>query len=78
MIDAFISPVVCRAQNTLNDKVITVNSILKQVYKLNGLGFIDSSNICSEHLFDDGLHLNDNGKVILTNNFMNVLNRFIL
>ena len=58
--------------------MITVNSILKQVYKLNGLGFIDSSNICSEHLFDDGLHLNGNGKVILTNNFMNVLNRFIL
>ena len=58
--------------------MITVNNILKQVCKLNGLGFIDNSNICSEHLFDDGLHLNDNGKVILANNFMNVLNKFIV
>ena len=36
----------------LNDKVIavnTVNIILKRVRKLNGLVFIDNSNICLEN-----------------------------
>ena len=50
--------------------MIVVNNILKRVCKLNGLGFIDNSNICAETLFEDGLHLNDDGKVILANNFV--------
>ena len=50
----------------LNDKVIAVNNILKRVCKLNGLRFIENSNICAENLFEDGLHLNNDGKVILT------------
>ena len=52
----------------LNDKVIAVNNILKRVCKLNGLGFIDNSSICGENLFEDGLHLNDEDKIILANN----------
>ena len=59
-------------------KVITVNNILKRVCKLNWFGFIDNSNICVENLFEDSLHLNDDGKVILANNFIYVLNTFIL
>ena len=59
--DVFISSLICRAQKRLNDKVIAVNNILKHVCKLNGLGFIDNSNICAENLFEDGLHLNDYG-----------------
>ena len=43
-----------------------------------GLGFIDNRNICMKNLFSDGLHLNDDGKVLLANNFIYVLNRFIL
>ena len=50
--------------------MIAVNNILKRVCKLNGLGFIDNSNICAKNLFEDGLHLNDDGKVILANNFI--------
>ena len=76
--DAFISSLLCRAQKRLNDKVISVNNILKRVCKLNGLRFIDNSNICAENLFEDSLHLNDDGKVILANNFICVLNTFIL
>ena len=72
--DVFISSLICRAQKRLNDKVIAVNNILKRVCKLNGLGFIDNSNICAENLFEDGLHLNDDGKVILANNFLYVFN----
>ena len=54
--------------------MIAVNNVLKCVCKLNVLGFIDNSNICSENLFEDGLHLNDDGKVILANNFLYVFN----
>ena len=76
--DVFISSLICRPQKRLNDKVIAVNNILKRACKLNGLGFIDNSNICVENLFQDGLHLNDDGKVILACNFIYVLNTFIL
>ena len=55
-----------------------MSSILKGVCELNGLRFIDNSNICAEMLFEDGLHLNYDGKVILANNSIYVLNRFIL
>ena len=54
--------------------MIAVNNILKRVCKLNGLGFIDNSNICAENLFEDSLHLNNDGMVILANNFVYVLN----
>ena len=76
--DAFISLLICRAQKRLKDKVIAVNSILKRVCKVSGLGFNDNSNNCAENLFEDGLNLSDDGKVILANNFIYVLNRFIL
>ena len=35
-------------------------------------------NICAENFFEDGLHLNNDGKVISANNFICVLNTFIL
>ena len=76
--DVFISSLICRDKKRLNDKVIAVNNILKRVCELNGLGFIDNSNICAEKLFEDGLHLKDDGKVILANNLIYVLNMFIL
>ena len=70
--DVFISSLICRARKRLNDKVIAVNNILKRVCKLNGLLFIDNSNICAENSFEDGLHLNYDGKVVLVNNFIYV------
>ena len=48
--NVFISSLIGRAQRRLNDKVLAVNNILKRVYKLKGLGFIDSSLIFSENL----------------------------
>ena len=66
--DVFISSLMCRAQKSLNDKVMALKNILKRVCKSNGLGFIDNSNFCVENLFENGLHLNDDGKVVLANN----------
>ena len=42
------------------------------------MGFIDNSNICAENLFEDGLHLSEDAKMILANNFIYILNTFIL
>ena len=52
-----ISSLICRAQKQINDKMMAVNNILKRVCKLNGLEFIDNSNIYAENLFEDDLHL---------------------
>lgn len=49
--NVFISSLIGRAQRRLNDEVLAVNNILKRVYTLKGLGFIDSSLIFSENLF---------------------------
>ena len=68
--DVFISLLIGRAQERVNDKAIAVNNILKRVGKLNGLGFIVNSNICLVNLSENGLHLTDDGKVILGNNYI--------
>ena len=49
--NVFISSLIGRAQRRLNNEVLAVNIILKRVYTLKGLGFIDSSLIFSENLF---------------------------
>ena len=74
----FISSLIYRAQKRLNNKVIAVNNILKRVCKSDWLEFIDYNNISAENLFEDGLRLNDDSKIILANDFTYVLNRFIL
>ena len=74
----FISSLVCRAQFTLDKKVKSINNILKNICLENGLGFIDNKNICTDDLYEDGMHLNDDGKIKLAKNFIYVLNKFVL
>ena len=74
----FISSLVCRAQFTLTKKIKAINNILENICGENGLGFIDIKNICDDDLFEDGVHLNESGKIKLANNFIYVLNRFVL
>ena len=76
--DVFISFLIGREQKRLNDKLISVNATLKWGCKLNELGFIDNSNICSENLFDVRLRLSNDSMVILANDFIYALNRLIL
>ena len=53
-----------------------VNAPIDKFYKENHYGFIDHSNINSSHLYSDGLHLLELGKIILANNVINSLNTF--
>ena len=38
--------------------------------------FIDNRNIREQHLWNDGIHLQNQGKVILSNNFANSINNY--
>ena len=56
--------------NRLNsDFMNAVNNILKLDYVKYGYSFIKNSNILSDDLWQDGLHLNSSGKGNLLNNF---------
>ena len=67
----------CRKQFTLNEKVKSITQILENICTENGLGFINNKNIFRDDLYEDGLHLNDNGKTKLAGNFIYALNRLI-
>ena len=45
---------------------------------LNGFGFTSNDNVSRTHLWKDGIHLENIGTNILTGNFVDFLNRFIL
>ena len=55
-----------------------VNAQIAKFCKEDNYGFIDHSNINSSHLYYDGLHLLESGKIILTNNVITCLNTFSL
>ena len=47
-----------------------------QKARIHNFTFIDNSDICSDHLSHDGLHLKYEGTCILTKNFLDHLNEF--
>ena len=76
--DVLISSLICRTQPNLQSKVSEVNKILLNTCKFYGLGYIDNSNIKVDLLVQDGLHLNEKGKIYLANNYINHMNKFVL
>ena len=65
-----ISGLIYRKGQYHNSRVLKVNDYLQKVYFENRFHFIDHSKIKRDHLFRDGLHLLESGKVILGNNFI--------
>ena len=47
--DVAISSLICRSQFHLQQKINAVNTMLKNICKLFGLGFIDNSHINEKH-----------------------------
>ena len=47
---------------------------MKQLFQKHGYSFIDNSNVSSENLWQDGLHLNNSGKSVLLKNYVVTLN----
>ena len=47
------------------------------MFKKNGIGFIDSGSISNMYFYQDGLHLLERGKCLLTKNFIFAVNNFL-
>ena len=69
----FVSSLICR-KNYLNEKVTRMNFLLNLTYKGKGFVFIDYRNINIDDLWEDGLHLIEQGKAKLAQNFIHFLN----
>ena len=70
----FVSSLICRKNNYLNKKVTRMNFLLNLTCKGKGFVFIDNRNINIDHLCEDGLHLIEQGKAKLAQNFIHFLN----
>ena len=55
-----------------------VNEKISLMCKNSNFIFVDNSNICNIHLFDDGLHLVESGSCILANNVTDRISNFLL
>ena len=59
------------------DVVKSVNNKIIEMCNENNFTFIDNSNISKSHIYEDGLHLADNGRSVLVENFTRELNSFL-
>ena len=71
----FISGLTCRSLKSELDKVLEVNSFLMNACYEQNYYFINNNNIELGNLYEDGIHLADNGIDILEHNFFNSLER---
>ena len=76
--EIIISGLICRKGQYHNSRVLKVNDYLEKFCFENRFYVIDNSKIKRDHLFRDGLHLLESGKVILANNFIYYLNLSIV
>ena len=72
--EIIISGLTCCKDQYHNSRVLKVNYYLQKFCFENKFYFIDNSKIKRDHLFRDGLHFLESGKVILANNFLHYSN----
>lgn len=70
--DVFVSSITHRPHYT--DKINETNQLLQENQFLYQYNFIDNSNIISDHVWKDNVHLNDRGTEILARNFIRAVN----
>ena len=72
-----ISGLVIRKWNShINQVIGSINRLVQDMCKEEGFYFIDQTDIERQHLWKDGLHLNQNGSYIFRMNIMNFFNTF--
>ena len=54
--------------------IYQLNNSTKVLCQKHGYRFINNSNVSSENLWQDGLHLSNSGKGVLPNNYVVTLN----
>ena len=72
----FISALVISRRVNPN-RIENLNKLIKEGCNLHDFVFIGYRNIKDEHLWKDGIHLQENGKVILAQNFIDFINHFL-
>ena len=72
--EIFVSSLICRKSNYLNEKVTRINFLLNLTCKEKGFVFIDNLNINIDDFREDDLHLIEQGKAKLARNFIHFLN----
>ena len=77
LLNLFISGLVYTTRIGLPVLERTHEMIVNLCYKL-GVCYVDNRNIRRKHLWKDGLHLVESGKVILANNFLSYLSKCFL
>ena len=73
----FISSIIRNRNHRKQLLIDELNAKLKQKCETQGFIFIEHNNIRIDHLWKDGIHLNEPGKEILANNFIDYLNDFL-
>ena len=69
-----ISEIIAR-RDQLNEKAVSVNNVLRMKTTELGIGYISHENINTDmHLNPKGLHLNHKGSILLSRNFINLVN----
>ena len=72
----FISALVtCKSVNP--NRITIINDFIKVRCDFYGFDYIGHNNIKDEHLWKDGIHLRENGKVILAQNVLDFINNFL-
>ena len=75
--DIFISSLICKKNNYQNNKVNTINNLLRSARDSMRFHFIDNSSIARKHLADDGIILTYAGTEVLLENITFCLNNFL-
>ena len=75
--EVFISSILVKKNPNLTAIVHRVNDMLRNLCEKNGFSFIYNDVITTNYLWKDGVHLQDMGTHILSNNFLKILNNSI-
>ena len=70
-----ISAITCRKNQIDNDKVRVVNEQVRNLCVEENFSYISNNSITQSHIWEDGIHLTDEGTNFLALNFINSLNR---
>ena len=65
----FISSMLVKKNPKLNSVIQRVNDKLRELYEINGFLFVNNDMITTDHLWRDGIHLQDISTNILSRNF---------
>ena len=73
----FISSMLVKKNPKLHPVIRSVNNQLHELCEINGFLFLNNGMITTDHLWRDGIHLQDIGTNILSRNFYQVLRNFL-